>query len=117
MPGNELIVQLYFIPENIITHHPVKTSFTMYTYSYNPSLLADNCDGCTIDVDNDSVDDGGFCTAEAHIFGLDFKSRVKTVHVAVLGHDICTVAHEVVVTAIKCTVMWISHDPADTNCS
>lgn len=79
--------------------------------------MADNRDFCTIDIDNDFVHNGGFCTASAFILSLDFKSRVKTVHMAVLGHDICTVAHEVVVIAIKCTVMWISHDPTDTNCS
>lgn len=79
--------------------------------------MADNCDVYTVDADHDFVDRGGFGTAKALILSLDFKSRVKTVHFTVLGHDIRTVAHKVVVTAIKCTVMWIAHDPADTNFS
>lgn len=76
--------------------------------------MLDNGDGLTIDLNNDSTDTGAFRASSAFIHGLDFKCWVIIVYMAVFSHDVSTVAHEVVVLAIKSAVVWISNHPADT---
>lgn len=76
--------------------------------------MLQNGDGLTIDLNDDTTDTDGFWASSTFIHGLDFKCWMIIVHMAVFGHDVSTVAHEIVVFAIKSTVVWISHDPTDT---
>lgn len=86
----------------------------VYTHSDKPILMLEYGDGLTIDLNHDSTDTDSFWASSAFVHGLDFECWVILVYVAVFSHDVSTVAHEVVVITIKCTVVWIANDPTDT---
>lgn len=87
------------------------------SYLYKPVLKPVEGDRVAIHENCDHGNQCILCVAITFILCVNLKCWMLIIYVAVFGNDVGAVSHEVVVTSIKCAVMWVTHNQTGTHWS